>query len=104
MGGWSCDRWEAQWQLSTITAISYGRRIDKEDRKGMQSGSVRGGVVKLGDVGRGQRWVKEGRDVESGSREEVEKNCKEEYGKGMQRGGVKGGLVIWGKGGWSRDR
>ena len=38
MDGWSCDRWEAQWQLScTITAIFYGRRIDKEDRKGIYS-------------------------------------------------------------------
>ena len=67
----------------------------------MQSGSVRGGVVKLGDVGRGQRWVKEGRDVERGSREEVEKNCKEEYGKGMQRvreGVSEGGQSYGGRG------
>ena len=36
MGGWSCDRWEAQWQLScTLTEISYGRQKDKEDRKGI---------------------------------------------------------------------
>ena len=35
MGGCECNQWEAQWQLSCmITAIFYGRRIDKEDRKG----------------------------------------------------------------------
>ena len=41
MGEWSCDQWEAQWQQScTITAISYGRQIEKEFRKGMQRGNV----------------------------------------------------------------
>ena len=34
------------------------------------------GVVILGDVGRGYRWVKEGRDVERGSREEVKRTVK----------------------------
>ena len=60
----------------------------------MQSGSVRGGVVILGDVGRGQRWVKEGRNVERGSREEVEKNWKEGYGKGVSKGGQSYGARV----------
>ena len=32
----------------TITAISYGRQIDKEYRKGMMRGSVKGGLVICG--------------------------------------------------------
>ena len=45
MGGWSCDWWEAQWQLScTLTEISYGRQKDKEDRKGLVTGEEKGAI------------------------------------------------------------
>ena len=75
MGGCGCDQWEAQWQLSCmITAIFYGSQIDKEDRKGTQSGSVKEQSY--------EEMLVEGRD-----------GFKKECRKG-QRGSVKGGLVI----------
>ena len=44
--------WEAQWQLTcTLPGIFYGTQKDTETKKGMYSGSVKGGIAIRGGDG-----------------------------------------------------